>query len=371
MKKSVGFIGWRGMVGSVLLERMQENNDFKNISSIFFTTSQIGHKAPKILGCKNSLLEDAYNLDYLKELDIIVSCQGTEYTNLIYKKIRKIGWNGYWIDAASSLRLNHDSVIALDPVNLESIHLALQKNIKTFVGGNCTVSLMLMALGGLFKRKIIDWVTVSTYQAVSGSGAKYMLEMFKQMGFIYNKISHNNKLFNQGILALEKRARNALQDSIFPKKYFTVPLAGSLIPWIDKSMDNGQSKEEWKGSVETNKILNSKRYIPIDGTCVRIASLRCHSQSFFIKLKDNFSIQRIESWICEHNPWVKFIENTPEATIHKLTPTAVTGTLDIPIGRLRKLNIGKRYISAFSVGDQLLWGAAEPLRRILNILISQ
>ncbi|WP_075432071.1 aspartate-semialdehyde dehydrogenase [Buchnera aphidicola] len=370
MKKLVGFIGWRGMVGSVLLDRMQKNNDFKNINPIFFTTSQVGEKTPVMIDCTTSFLEDAYNIDHLKELDIIVSCQGAEYTSIIYHKLRKLGWNGYWIDASSELRLKNDSIIVLDPVNLDSIHKALNQDIKTFVGGNCTVSLMLMALGGLFKRNVIEWVTVSTYQAVSGGGAKYMLEMLQQMGYIYNSISLRNKILNKGILEIEKLARDAMKNNFFPKKYFTVPLTGSLIPWIDSSMKNGQSKEEWKGAIETNKILNSKNYIPIDGTCVRIASLRCHSQSFFIKLNDNIPIKKIESWISSHNPWVKFIKNTEKDTVKNLTPFAVTGTLNIPIGRLRKLNIGKNYISAFSVGDQLLWGAAEPLRRMLNILIS-
>ncbi|AEH39865.1 aspartate-semialdehyde dehydrogenase [Buchnera aphidicola (Cinara tujafilina)] len=371
MKKSVGFIGWRGMVGSVLLDRMQKNNDFKKIKPVFFTTSQVGHKTPSILGCSQSFLEDAYNIEHLKELDIILSCQGTKYTLIIYKKLRKIGWKGYWIDASSALRLKNNSIIVLDPINMNSINCALQKNIKTFVGGNCTVSLMLMALGGLFQKNIVDWVTVSTYQAVSGGGAKYMLETLKQMGYIYNKISLNNTLLNKGVLEIEKIARDAVQDRFFPKKYFTVPLAGSLIPWIDIPMKNGQSKEEWKGAVETNKILDSKNYIPIDGTCVRVDSLRCHSQSFVIKLKNNISIKDIELWIDSHNPWVKLIKNTPEDTKKNLTPAAVTGTLNIPIGRVRKLNLGKNYITAFSVGDQLLWGAAEPLRRILNILISQ
>lgn len=369
MKKLVGFIGWRGMVGSVLLERMQDKNDFKNMQPFFFTTSQIGKKTPKIIGCSSSTLKDAYNIDYLKELDIIVTCQGTQYTKSIYQNLRTIGWNGYWIDASSFLRLQKDTIIVLDPINLNFIKKGLENNIKTFVGGNCTVSLMLMALGGLFTKNVIEWVSVATYQAVSGAGSKYILEILKQMGYLYNKISCNGKILNKGILEIENIARRAVHSLSFPKKYFKVPLIGSLLPWIDKKMKNEQSKEEWKGAVETNKILNSHNYIPIDGNCVRIASLRCHSQSFTIKLNKNYSIDQIKHWIVSHNPWVKYIENTPYDTIQYLTPTAVTGTLDIPIGRLRKLNIGNKYLSAFSVGDQLLWGAAEPLRRMLNILI--
>ncbi|VFP88571.1 Aspartate-semialdehyde dehydrogenase [Buchnera aphidicola (Cinara piceae)] len=370
MKKLVGFVGWRGMVGSVLLNRLQKNNDFANFRSVFFTTSQFNSVSPKVLNCISSNLEDAYNIDYLITLDIIVSCQGEKYTRHIYLKLKKFGWKGYWIDASSFLRMNKESIIVLDPINLSSIQTGINNGIKTFVGGNCTVSLMLMALGGLFSHKLIDWISVSTYQSVSGSGSKSMLELLEQIGFVYKNISSYLISSKKSILEIEKVFTNSLNSINYSEKKIKSPLLGNLIPWIDKSIDNGQTKEEWKGSVETNKILNSDKYIPIDGICVRVPSLRCHSQAFTIKLNCDISIKEIESLISSHNIWVKVVQNDFSSTINHLNPLTVSGTLDVPIGRIKKMNIGKKYLSAFSVGDQLLWGAAEPLRRILNILIS-
>ncbi|WP_222836970.1 aspartate-semialdehyde dehydrogenase [Buchnera aphidicola] len=368
--KSVGFVGWRGMVGSVLLNRMIKENDFSNIIPHFFSTSQSGQNGPIINNTLFKDLKDAYNLNLLQEMDIIITCQGGSYTDSIYPKIRKNNWKGYWIDAASTLRMNNDSVIVLDPINLKVIQNALDSGIKTFVGSNCTVSLMLMALGGLFEQNLIEWISVSTYQAASGAGAKYVIELLKQMGAIYNIVCNDLSNNLSSILDLEKKVITQIQNNNFPLKHFSVPLAGSLIPWIDVDMGNGQSREEWKGQFETNKILGSENKIIIDGTCVRISSIRCHSQSFFIKLNKNLSKKNIEEILINHNKWVDFVPNNMEETICKLTPSAISGTLRIPVGRLRKLSMGNKYFSAFTVGDQLLWGAAEPLRRMLNLLIN-
>lgn len=372
MKKKVGFVGWRGMVGSILLQQMIKNNDFQNIIPIFLTTSQIGFPGPKIPNIKTNILENAFNINYIKEMDIIVTCQGTEYTKIIYPKLKKIKWKGYWIDASSFLRLNEESIIVLDPVNLKSIIRGLQDGIKTFVGGNCTVSLMLMALGGLFKNKLIKQISVSTYQAASGAGSKFILELLNQMGFIYNSVKNILCKENVDILNVDKNLLKIYKNKLFPKSNFLIPLAGSVIPWIDSVMENGQSKEEWKGFIETNKILNlnNKNKIFIDGICVRIGSFRCHSQAFTIKLSRNISINNIINILKEHNPWVEFIDNNPYDTLKKLNPIYVSGTLRIPIGRIRKMNFGDRYLSVFSVGDQLLWGAAEPLRRMLKIIVN-
>ncbi|VFP83766.1 aspartate-semialdehyde dehydrogenase [Buchnera aphidicola] len=370
MKKLVGFIGWRGMVGSVLLDRLKENNDFLNFNSVFFTTSQIYGKPPYVLNRVSSRLEDAYNVEYLITLDIIISCQGEKYTTDIYTKLKNIGWKGYWIDASSCLRMDKKSIIVLDPINFNDIKLGIEAGIKTFVGGNCTVSLMLMALGGLFSHNLIDWISVSTYQSVSGSGSQSMLELLQQIGYVYKNISMYLSS-QKSILEIEKMFNASLNKIDYSSTKLKGPLLGNLFPWIDKSMNNGQTKEEWKGAVETNKILNSKKYIPIDGVCVRVPSLRCHSQSFTIKLRNDISIQEIKSLISSHNSWVKVIDNNFDSTMGELNPLKVTGTLNIPIGRIKKLNIGKNYLSAFSVGDQLLWGAAEPLRRILNILVNK
>ncbi|WP_343154121.1 aspartate-semialdehyde dehydrogenase [Buchnera aphidicola] len=368
--KSVGFIGWRGMVGSVLLDRMHKENDFVKIIPHFFSTSQSGKHGPIINNVPFKKLKDAYNINLLKEMDIILTCQGGSYTNTIYSKLRENHWKGYWIDAASTLRMKDDSIIVLDPINLKNIEKSLNDGIKTFVGSNCTVSLMLMALGGLFSSNLIDWISVSTYQAASGAGAQYVIELLKQMGALYNIVSEDLSNQSCSILNITKKVTKKIQDDDFPLKYFPVPLAGSLIPWIDINMGNGQSREEWKGQFETNKILGYKNKVVIDGTCVRISSIRCHSQSFLIKLNKNISLKNIEEIITNHNKWVNFIPNTIDETISKLTPSAVTGTLKIPVGRLRQLSIGNRYVSAFTVGDQLLWGAAEPLRRMLNLLIN-
>lgn len=368
MMKYVGFIGWRGMVGSVLVNRMQDEDDFSKMYSVFFSTSQSGKQSPSIKNIVNKNLENAYNIKLLKKMDIIVTCQGSSYTEKIYPILRKNNWNGYWIDAASTLRAHNDSIIVLDPVNLSIILNSIKKGIKTFVGGNCTVSLMLMSLGGLFEKKIIEWISVSTYQAASGAGASYMIELLKQMGAIYNVVS-KDLLNKSSILNIENQVTKISRSSTFPTKNFSIPLAGSLIPWIDKKMSNGQSREEWKGQFETNKILGFEDKVIIDGICVRIGSLRCHSQSFLIKLKTEVPLKEIEDIVQNHNNWVDVIPNNIKDTFLKLTPSAVTGTLNIPVGRLRTLNMGKKYLSCFTVGDQLLWGASEPLRRMLNLLI--
>ncbi|WAI18410.1 MAG: aspartate-semialdehyde dehydrogenase [Buchnera aphidicola (Acyrthosiphon caraganae)] len=367
--KLVGLVGWRGIVGSVLLKRMQEENDFSKIKPVFFSTSQAGKNAPIINNISYNILEDAYNIDLLKEMDIIITCQGGLYTEKIYRKLRKNGWKGYWIDAASYLRMKSDSVIILDPVNYNFIQNSIDIGIKTFVGGNCTVSLMLMSLGGLFQKELIEWISVSTYQAASGAGARHIIELLNQMGMMYNVVAKDLLKNSLSILNIEQKVTQISRSFNFPVENFSVPLAGSLIPWIDIEMSNGQSREEWKGQAETNKILGNKNQVLIDGICVRIGSLRCHSQSFIIKLKQDLSLENIEEIIEHHNQWVNVIPNNIEDTLLKLTPSVVTNTLNIPIGRLRKLNMGKKYLSAFTVGDQLLWGAAEPLRRMLNILI--
>lgn len=365
--KNVGFVGWRGMVGSVLMQRMVEEHDFDYINPIFFSTSQAGQAAPSF-GGKTGTLQNADNIEALKALDIIVTCQGGDYTSEIYPKLRASGWQGYWIDAASTLRMEDDAIIVLDPVNKPNIQTALDKGIKTFVGGNCTVSLMLMSLGGLFAENLIDWVSVSTYQAASGGGARHMRELLTQMGMLNAEVAKELQDPHSSILEIERKVTQKMRDGSLPTDNFGVPLAGSLIPWIDKALDNGQSKEEWKGQAETNKILGTNQIIPVDGLCIRIGALRCHSQAFTIKLKKDISVPEIEKLLAAHNDWVKVIPNDRELSMRELTPAAVTGTLTTPVGRLRKLNMGKDYLSAFTVGDQLLWGAAEPLRRMLRIL---
>ncbi|WP_343153967.1 aspartate-semialdehyde dehydrogenase [Buchnera aphidicola (Mindarus keteleerifoliae)] len=368
MKKSVGFVGWRGTVGTVLMQRMLEEKDFENIDAIFFSTSQIGKKNSLVQKISLDDIKNAYDIDDLKKMDIIVTCQGTEYTNKVYYELRKRNWKGYWIDAAASLRMEKDSVIVLDPINNFFIEESIRRGIKTYVGSNCTVSLMLLALGGLFSNNLIEWSTIHTYQAASGSGAESMLELIQQTGVILNNIS--DVLKSSSVLEIEKKINLTIRSSHFPTKNFKAPLAYSLIPWIDKEMNSGQSKEEWKVQAETNKILSrSNNPILLDATCVRIGSLRCHSQSFTIKLKEDLSILEIENILSSHNPWVKVVPNTIKDTLLYLNPIAVTGTLDIPIGRIRKLTIGSRYLSAFTVGDQLLWGASEPIRRMLKFLI--
>ncbi|MEX5767045.1 aspartate-semialdehyde dehydrogenase [Serratia marcescens] len=366
--KNVGFIGWRGMVGSVLMQRMTEERDFDAIRPVFFSTSQHGSAAPAF-GGQQGTLQDAYDIDALSALDIIITCQGGDYTNEVYPKLRASGWQGYWIDAASSLRMQDDAIIILDPVNHAVIQQGLDKGIKTFVGGNCTVSLMLMSLGGLFANDLVEWASVATYQAASGGGARHMRELLTQMGMLHADVAKELQNPASAILDIERKVTEATRSGKLPTDNFGVPLAGSLIPWIDKQLDNGQSREEWKGQAETNKILNTASVIPVDGLCVRVGALRCHSQAFTLKLKKDVSLPEIEQMLATHNDWVRVIPNDRELTMCELTPAAVTGTLNTPVGRLRKLNMGPEYLSAFTVGDQLLWGAAEPLRRMLRILL--
>ncbi len=366
----VGFVGWRGMVGSVLMQRMQEENDFKEFKSTFFSTSQTGSPAPAFAE-SHSALKDAHNVPDLLAMDIILSCQGGDYTSDIYPKLRTAGWQGHWIDAASSLRMEEDAVIVLDPVNGDLIQDAFKKGNKNWIGGNCTVSLMLLALDGLFKKDLIEWVSSMTYQAASGAGAQNMRELISQMGTIYDHAKNLVEDRNSSILDIDKNVSSIIKSKDFPVDNFGVPLAGSLIPWIDKDLNNGQSKEEWKGSAETNKILGrSDHPIVIEGLCVRVGAMRCHSQALTIKLKKNISLEEINQTISSANAWVKLIPNEREISMNELSPASVSGKLSIPIGRIRKLNMGPEYISAFTVGDQLLWGAAEPLRRILRILIT-
>lgn len=366
--KNVGFIGWRGMVGSVLMQRMIEERDFDGIRPVFFSTSQHGQAAPAFTG-QQGTLQDAYDIDVLSALDIIITCQGGDYTNEIYPKLRETGWQGYWIDAASSLRMRDDAIIILDPVNHSVIQQGLDKGIKTFAGGNCTVSLMLMSLGGLFANDLVEWASVATYQAASGGGARHMRELLTQMGMLHAGVAKELQDPASAILDIERKVTAATRSGTLPTDNFGVPLAGSLIPWIDKALDNGQSREEWKGQAETNKILNTGTVIPVDGLCVRIGALRCHSQAFTLKLKKDVPLPEIEQLLATHNDWVRVIPNDRELSMRELTPAAVTGTLNTPVGRLRKLNMGPEYLSAFTVGDQLLWGAAEPLRRMLRILM--
>jgi aspartate-semialdehyde dehydrogenase len=369
MMKTVGLVGWRGMVGSVLMQRMSEERDFDVIRPVFFSTSQHGQAAPEFGGRSAGTLQDAFDIEALKALDIIITCQGGDYTSDIYPKLRAAGWNGYWIDAASTLRMKDDAIIILDPVNHKVIHDGLDKGIKTFVGGNCTVSLMLMSLGGLFENNLIEWASVATYQAASGGGARHMRELLTQMGMLHNHVAKELQDPASAILDIERKVTELSRTGVLPTDNFGVPLAGSLIPWIDKQLDNGQTREEWKGQAETNKILRTSSVIPVDGLCVRVGALRCHSQAFTLKLKKDVPLGEIEQMLASHNEWVKVVPNDREISMRELTPAAVTGTLNTPVGRLRKLNMGPEYLSAFTVGDQLLWGAAEPLRRMLRLLV--
>ncbi len=368
--KRVGFVGWRGMVGSVLMNRMREENDFAAIQEpVFFTTSQVGQAGPDI-GKEIPALKDANDIDELRKMDAVVTCQGGSYTNAVYEKLRAAGWKGYWIDAASSLRMKDHTLIVLDPVNENVIRDGLTAGKKDFIGGNCTVSLMLMALGGLFQQDMVEWATSMTYQAASGAGAKNMRELISQMGAIERSVADKLADPASAILDIDKGVAETLRSDSFPTENFGAALAGSLIPWIDVPLENGQSKEEWKGFVETNKILGrSDNPIPIDGTCVRIGSMRCHSQAITIKLRKDVPIDEVESILSSANDWVKVIPNEREVTVAELSPAKVTGSLSVPVGRLRKMNLGQEYLNAFTVGDQLLWGAAEPLRRMLRILL--
>jgi aspartate-semialdehyde dehydrogenase len=375
--KLVGLVGWRGMVGSVLMQRMQEEDDFAHIEPVFFSTSNAGGKAPTM--AKNeTTLKDANDIEALKKCDIILTCQGGDYTTEIFPKLRAAGWNGYWIDAASTLRMKDDAIIVLDPVNLNVIKEALKRGVKNYIGGNCTVSCMLMGLGGLFQHDLVDWMTSMTYQAASGGGAQHMRELLTQFGSINGEVKALLDDPASAILEIDRKVLGKQHSmSAEETKQFGVPLAGNLIPWIDKDLENGVSKEEWKGGVETNKILgrgeafgsNAKAAIPIDGLCVRIGAMRCHSQALTIKLKKDVPLDEINDIIATNNQWVKVVPNTREASMKDLTPAAVTGSLSIPVGRLRKLQMGGEYLSAFTVGDQLLWGAAEPLRRMLRIVL--
>ncbi len=369
--KKVGLVGWRGMVGSVLMQRMREESDFDQIDPVFFTTSQTGQAAPDI-GKTVPVLQDANDINALKAMDVIITCQGGDYTKAVYPALRSSGWNGYWIDAASSLRMDQDSVIVLDPVNRKVIDDALESGIKTYVGGNCTVSLMLMALGGLFEKDLVEWVSPMTYQAASGGGARHMRELISQMGAIHASVAELLDDPASAILQIDKTVAETIRSESLPTENFGVALGGSLIPWIDTQLDSGQSREEWKAEAETNKILGlSEAPIPVDGLCVRVGAMRCHSQALTIKLKKDIPVSEVESILASANDWVKVIPNDRELSIHELTPAKVTGTLSVPVGRIRKLNMGPEYISAFTVGDQLLWGAAEPLRRMLNILLEK
>lgn len=356
------------MVGSVLMERMLLENDFRGFEPVFFSTSQVGGKGPSI-GIDVPPLKDAMSIEELAKLDIIITCQGGDYTNEIYGKLRASGYKGYWIDAASALRMHDTSIIVLDPVNRDVIDKGLESGIKDYIGGNCTVSLMLMALAGLFRRNLVEWISSMTYQAASGAGAKNMIELIAQMDHLSqaSAATRSNPAFTA--LDLDKVITTELRGPAMPIDNFGATLAGSLIPWIDKPLENGQTKEEWKGIAETNKILGTKSPIPVDGLCVRIGAMRCHSQGLTIKLTKDVPLDEITAMIASDHEWVKVVPNTKEATLKELTPAAVSGTLTVPIGRLRKMNIGSQYLTGFTVGDQLLWGAAEPVRRIFRIVL--
>lgn len=366
----VGFIGWRGMVGSVLMERMIQENDFTGLEPIFFTTSNPGALGPDHLGFCTPNLVDAHDLKTLREMEVVVSCQGGDYTKAVYPKLRESGWSGYWIDAASSLRMEKDSVVILDPVNRHLIDRSLTQDIRTFVGGNCTVSLMMMALAGLFQQDEIEWISAMTYQAASGAGAKNLLELVAQFGQLADS-ARNLLSDGANALAVEKAVTLAMRDPHLRCTEFGAPLAGSLIPWIDSAMDHGQTREEWKGMAETNKILGASEKVVVDGLCIRIGTLRCHSQGLTVKLRRDIPLDEIADILDRAHQWVEVIPNEIEASKQHLTPTAVTGTLQVPVGRLRKMKMGGDFLTLFTVGDQLLWGAAEPLRRMLRILREQ
>lgn len=378
----VGFVGWRGMVGSVLMGRMIEENDFSAFDSVFFTTSNIGGQGPDI-GQDIGPLKDASNIAELAKMDVIISCQGGDYTQSVFKPLRESGWAGFWIDAASTLRMEADSVIVLDPVNSSVINTALNNGVKDFIGGNCTVSLMLMAIGGLINAGHVEWVSAMTYQAASGGGARHMRELLNQMGELRDCVGSELDDPASAILDIDKKVATKLRDGSLSQDNFGVPLAGSVLPYIDSELESGQSREEWKADAETNKIIAGASidassttnevvpHIPVDGICVRVGAMRCHSQALTIKLKKDLPMDEIERLIADANDWVKVIPNHKDVSLSELTPTAVTGTLSVPVGRLRKMHMGPEYLSAFTVGDQLLWGAAEPLRRMLQILLNR
>jgi len=360
----VGLVGWRGMVGSVLLQRMQEENDFAGIEPVFFTTSQAGQPAPMNAGT----LKDASDISELKKLDVIITCQGGDYTKEVRPELHKAGWQGYWIDAASTLRMESDAVIILDPVNRGVIDAALAKGVKDYIGGNCTVSLMLMALGGLLRANAVEWISSMTYQAASGAGAPNMRELLSQMGVLHGTVADLLNTPASAILEIDRKVTATLRSGELPTKEFGFPLAGNVLPWIDREVEDGQSREEWKGFAETNKILGTTTPIPVDGLCVRVGAMRCHSQALTIKLNKDIPIAEIEEMIKNDNQWVRFVPNNKADTLAQLTPAAISGSLTVPVGRLRKMKMGPQYLSAFTCGDQLLWGAAEPLRRMLQVL---
>ena len=367
----VGLIGWRGMVGSVLMERMTEEADFDNIESRFFSTSNSGGAAPEVKNGEG-ILHDAFDIESLSICDVLISCQGGDYTNQVHPKLRQSGWKGYWIDAASSLRMKDSACIILDPVNGGRIREQRAAGVRDFIGGNCTVSLMLMALGGLFTRGHVEWLSAMTYQAASGAGARNMRELLIQMGELRDCVSSELANPSSAILDIDRKVASTMRTELSTDQ-FGAPLAGSLLPYIDKQLENLQSKEEWKGHVETNKILglSESGSVPIDGLCVRIGAMRCHSQALTIKLNKDIPLDEIEDMLSDANDWVELIPNNREASLSDLTPTKVTGTLSVPVGRLRKMNMGAQFLSAFTVGDQLLWGAAEPLRRMLRIIAAE
>ncbi len=364
----IGFVGWRGMVGSVLMGRMMEEKDFKGFEPIFFSTSDAGGKGPDV-GKGTSPLKDAFNLELLAEMDVVVTCQGGDYTKSVYPSIRKQRWNGYWVDAASALRMQEDAVIVLDPVNRSVIDQALLSGVKNYVGGNCTVSLMLMAISGLLASGYVEWISTMTYQSASGAGAKHMKELIAQMKEIGDASRPLLDDPASTAIELDRMVTRTVRDHSFPTDNFLAPLAASVIPWIDSLMESGQTREEWKGCVEANKILGTKNPIPVDGICVRVGAMRCHSQGLTIKLTRDLPLDEVTDMIRGSNDWVRIVPNDRDSTLAQLTPAAVSGTLTVPIGRLRKMIIGPEYVAAFTVGDQLLWGAAEPIRRVIRILV--
>ena len=369
MSKLVGLVGWRGMVGSVLMDRMQAEGDFDLIEPIFFSTSNAGGKAPA-QARTHTTLQDANDIAALSRCDIIITAQGGDYTKAVFGPLRASGWQGHWIDAASSLRMEDDAVIVLDPVNDDLIQSKLAAGGKNWIGGNCTNSILLMGLSGLFKAGLVEWVSSMTYQAASGGGANHMRELLKGMGVVHAAVEGDLATPASAILEIDRKVAATIREDV-PTEFFGAPLAGGLIPWIDAQLDNGQSKEEWKGQAEVNKILGTEATIPVDGLCVRIGAMRCHSLALTLKLKKDLPLAEIEALIKSGNPWVKFVANERALTVKELTPAAITGGLEVAVGRVRKLNMGPEYVSAFVIGDQLLWGAAEPLRRMLRILLAQ
>ncbi|HME40152.1 MAG TPA: aspartate-semialdehyde dehydrogenase [Steroidobacteraceae bacterium] len=370
----VGIIGWRGMVGSVLLDRMREESDFEFVRPTFFSTSQAGTAAPAIdaagAAARTTEVKDAHDITALARLPILISTQGGDYTADVHARLRAAGWRGYWIDAASTLRMQSNAVIVLDPVNLPVMRAALEGGVKDFIGGNCTVSLMLMAVSGLLRAGLVDWITAMTYQSASGAGAQNMRELLEQMGALHRAAAPLLQNPACGILEIDRAVSAALASPEFPRAQFGVPLAASLIPWIDKDLGTGQSREEWKAAAEANKIMGTEAHpVPVEGVCVRVSAMRCHSQALTIKLKRDLPLGEIEGLIAGANPWVRVVPNDRESSIRELSPAAVSGRMHVPIGRLRKLAMGGEYLSAFTVGDQLLWGAAEPLRRTMRFLL--